>query len=146
VSLQNPCDSSSWRKLLLFGNDQSLITLTGFDWLAERFGLLFDTHSPFINPNGNIAVPLRQNVPFGRPRMITAKDCLGLNKNQRAKYDSDQNDCNDSEYVLKAWMKDSNKSPAEGARLQFKLLMSQRYKCFRNASKSDTQPALQHDC
>ena len=80
VSLQNPCDSS-WRTLLLSRNDQSLITLTGldfetFEWLAERFGLLFDTHSPFVDPNGNIA-PLR-NVPFGRPRKITAKDCLGL--------------------------------------------------------------------
>jgi hypothetical protein len=90
-----------------------LITLTAIStWLAERFGLLFDTHSPFINPNGNIAVPLRQNVPFGRPRMITAKDCLGLRQESRGQNMIQiMNDCNDSEYVLKAWMKDSNKIP-----------------------------------
>ena len=81
VSLQNPCDSA-WRTVLLSQNDQSLITLTGLDfqtfgWLAGKFGLLFDTHSPFVDPNGNV-VPLRPNIVSGRPRMITAKDCLGL--------------------------------------------------------------------
>ena len=67
VSLQNPCDSA-WRTVLLFQNDQALITLTGIDfqtvsyivWLACRFGLLFDTHSPFVDPKGHIIQTLYQ--------------------------------------------------------------------------------------
>ena len=80
VALQNP-NESSWKTLLRSGNDQGLITLTGFDfqtfyWLLQRFRPLYEGNSPFIDPDAGI-VPI--NFPScGRKRIITAEDCLGL--------------------------------------------------------------------
>jgi DDE superfamily endonuclease len=86
ASLLDPC-RSAWSTLLESGNDQALITLTGFDfnsfrWLSERFFNLYTTHSPFIDPDGRI-VPLGTNNPRqtnqgGRPRLLSSDDCLGL--------------------------------------------------------------------
>ena len=50
VSLQSP-SVSAWVTLFGSGNDQALITLTGFDhntfhWLLERFAPVCDSHSP----------------------------------------------------------------------------------------------------
>ena len=80
VALQDPT-KSAWRRLLESGNDQAMITLTGldtetFNWLHTRFENWYDRHSPFIDPSGCI-VPLQQENK-GRPRLITAADCLGL--------------------------------------------------------------------
>ena len=61
IALQNPSESA-WRTLLSAGSDQALITLTGlnfetFDcWLLERFRPLYVEYSPFVDPNGKIAV------------------------------------------------------------------------------------------
>ena len=75
---------SAWKTLFRSGNDQALITLTGldfetFNWLCPKFFIWYDTHSPFVDPDGCI-VPLR-NLPVnqgGRPRMLSGADCLGL--------------------------------------------------------------------
>jgi DDE superfamily endonuclease len=72
----------AWRTLYASKQDQALITLTGldfatFDWLADKFAALYDTHSPWIDQtNGNI-VPLPPGQK-GKPRMVSAIDCLGL--------------------------------------------------------------------
>ncbi len=83
VALQD-ATHSAWKTLFHSGNDQALITLTGldfetFNWLSPKFSALYDTHSPFVDPDGRI-VPLR-NLPVnqgGRPRMLSGADCLGL--------------------------------------------------------------------
>jgi DDE superfamily endonuclease len=64
-------------------NDPAVITLTGFDfrsfeWLSSRFQLFFDSHSPFIDENGLIAPLPEREKRQGRPRLISATDCLGL--------------------------------------------------------------------
>ena len=64
-------------------NDAALITLTGldfksFEWLNRRFKLVFDSHTPFINENGMIAALPEREKKRGRPRLISARDCLGL--------------------------------------------------------------------
>jgi hypothetical protein len=56
ASLLDP-RQSAWFTLFESGNDQTLITLTGFDfntfrWLSERFTPLYTTHSPFVDPDG----------------------------------------------------------------------------------------------
>ena len=86
ASLLDP-RQSAWCTLLESGNDQALITLTGFDfhsfrWLSERFSTLYTTHSPFVDPDGRI-VPLGANNPRqtnlgGRPRLLSSDDCLGM--------------------------------------------------------------------
>ena len=64
--------------------DQALITVTGldfstFDWLAERFNLYFDTHSPWVdNTIGDIVRLTEEQLRHGRPRQISGIDCLGL--------------------------------------------------------------------
>jgi hypothetical protein len=76
---------SSWNTLFHSGNDQALFTLTGldfltFNWLSPKFSILvYNTHSPFVDPDGRI-VPL-DNLPVNqgeRPRMLSGADCLGL--------------------------------------------------------------------
>jgi hypothetical protein len=59
-----------------------LITLTGldfntFDWLLEKFQEIHDNYSPFVDPHGRI-VPRSNPQKGGRPRLVTAFDCLGL--------------------------------------------------------------------
>jgi hypothetical protein len=83
VSLQD-ASQSAWKTLFNSGNDQALITLTGLDfetfhWLLPKFCALYDSHSPFGDPDGSIiALP---NFPInrgGRPRMMKGTDCLGI--------------------------------------------------------------------
>jgi hypothetical protein len=62
------------------GNDQALITLTGFDfatfhWLDEMFTPVYDNHTPFNTPDGMI-LPIDSSR--GRKRLIHGKDCLAL--------------------------------------------------------------------
>ena len=80
VSLQDP-QASAWRKLYGSGNDQSMITLTGldrvtFEWLRSKFEVLYNTLSPFVDADGKI---VEKAVGRGRPRLMTAADCLALN-------------------------------------------------------------------
>jgi hypothetical protein len=79
VALQDVMQSA-WKT----GSDQALITLTGLDfatfhWLLPKFCALYDSRSPFSDPDGSvIALP---NFPIdrgGRPRMMKGADCLGL--------------------------------------------------------------------
>ena len=68
-----------------------------------------------------------------------------LDKNQRIKYgpsDHFWNDWDVSEYVLKVWMTNSDKSPTKGGRLWKKPDVT-KDSCSRNASKSGSHPALQ---
>ena len=81
VALQD-ATHSAWKTLFHSGNDQALITLTGldfetFNWICPKFSILYDTHSPFVDPDGRI-VPLRNpSVNHGgRPRMLSGADCL----------------------------------------------------------------------
>jgi hypothetical protein len=80
VALQDPTQSA-WRTLLESGNDQAMITLTGldmetFNWLCSRFEHWYVGHSPFVDPSHCIVPLQRRNK--GRPRLISAADCLGL--------------------------------------------------------------------
>ena len=82
VSLHDP-STSSWRQLYLSHNNQALVTLTGFD--HDTFSLLLSLFEPVYyhyspgdsNDDGFI---VRIRYPnHGRPRLMTAADCLGLN-------------------------------------------------------------------
>jgi len=80
VSLLPP-SHSAWKAICDSGNNQALITLTGvdfetFNWYHEKFKMVYDSNSPFIDPNGFI-VPIDPNVG-GRPRLMTAADCVAL--------------------------------------------------------------------
>ena len=72
---------SAWRVLYQSKHDQALITLMRldfetFDWLADKFAAYYDSHSPWLDvTNGNIVPRLEGR---GRPRLLTAIDCLGL--------------------------------------------------------------------
>jgi len=62
-------------------DDQGLITLTGFDhasfkWILERFGPVYYNDSPYISDDGRIVA--KTDPKKGRPRLLTAEDCLGL--------------------------------------------------------------------
>ena len=76
-----PPSHSAWKAICDSGNDQALITLTGvdfqtFNWYHEKFKMVYDSHSPFVDPNGFI-VPIDPNFG-GCPRLMTAADCLAL--------------------------------------------------------------------
>lgn len=81
IALQHPSESA-WRKIYESRSDQALITLTGFDfdtfeWLHEMFEPIYNQYSPFIDRNGQL---VRLKCPKeGRKRMLTSRDCLGLN-------------------------------------------------------------------
>jgi hypothetical protein len=71
-----------WEKLFNSGNDQALITATGFDYSA--FSLLlnlfipyYEQYSPYTT-NGAKYRPLLGGNVGGRPRMLTATAVLGL--------------------------------------------------------------------
>lgn len=74
---------SAWRTLLQSNNDQAMITLTGldyetFNWLLARFESLYKNYTPFTE-DGRI-MKLKGGVKgAGRPRLLSAADCLGLN-------------------------------------------------------------------
>jgi hypothetical protein len=77
-----PPSQSAWRKIFDSRSDQALITMTGFDfetfeWLNEKFRPYFEQYSPFIDESGRIK-PLKCPKE-GRKRIITSRDCLGLN-------------------------------------------------------------------
>ena len=80
-SLHSP-HACAWQDLYAARQDQALITLTGvdfatLDWLAEKFQDLYDKYSPWIDEtDGKIKVI--PNTKKGRPRMMTALDCLAL--------------------------------------------------------------------
>jgi hypothetical protein len=72
---------SAWRKIISSNNDQSLITMTGFnhqtfEWLNNLFEPYYSSHSPHVDANGSI-VPIPCQG-YGRPRLMSAADCLGL--------------------------------------------------------------------
>jgi len=80
VSLHLP-SQSAWKVVWESQNDQALITLTGFDfesfrWLLDKFQNVYQSYSPFVDPDGAI-VPINGNQ-IGRPRFMTAADCLAL--------------------------------------------------------------------
>ena len=75
VALQEP-RKSAWRTLLESGNNEAMITLTGinmetFIWLNRRFEHWYNSHSPFVDPNGCIVRLQPRNK--GRPRLINGK-------------------------------------------------------------------------
>jgi hypothetical protein len=75
-------EQSPWRTVLDSRNDQALITLTGFDfetfeWLCAKFYPIYSTHSPFLGEGGRIK-KIPETSKGGRPRLVSAADCLGL--------------------------------------------------------------------
>jgi len=79
--LQNP-SSSAWRKLYEAGNDQAMITLTGFDCasfasLLLLFAPVFTAYTPFV-PSGTSCFEWEKHPSRGRKRKIKPEDCLGL--------------------------------------------------------------------
>jgi DDE superfamily endonuclease len=80
VALLDPAHSA-WSRLVESRDDQAMITLTGFDfnsffWLLAKFQPLYDNNSPFLAEDGSI-IPIGERGR-GRPRIVTAVDCLGL--------------------------------------------------------------------
>lgn len=79
-ALQNP-KLSTFTVLLGSGCDQSLITLTGFDnrtfyFLLERFEPYYNSFTPYSS-DGSIKL-LSCDGKGGRPRSMSAEQCLGL--------------------------------------------------------------------
>ena len=78
--------SSPWMKLFSSNNDQSLITVTGFDHrsfnlLLEKFEPLFRRYTPWTGNNDGSTfkkISVKPNKRSGRPRLIDAKSALGL--------------------------------------------------------------------
>jgi DDE superfamily endonuclease len=71
---------SAWNALYESGNDQALITFTGcdfstFKYIYELFTPVYNEYSPFVSDDGKI---FKINPKMGRPRLIGARDCLGL--------------------------------------------------------------------
>ena len=57
-----------------------MITLTGFDiesfhYICNLFAPYYNDYSPFVDPDGYI---VKKKTKKGRPRLMTAEDCLGL--------------------------------------------------------------------
>ena len=74
-------DVSLRRQMYEARQDQALITMTGFDfatfdWLSDKFAVLFDTHTPWNQTTGDIVTLQLQTRD--RKRSITASECLGL--------------------------------------------------------------------
>jgi DDE superfamily endonuclease len=72
---------SAFQRLYDSGNDQALITVTGFDhaafnMLLSLFSTWFEQHTPWTNDG----TPFRRLLHYnhGRSRIITASTCLGL--------------------------------------------------------------------
>ena len=73
-----PVAHSPWRKALASQDDQTLITITGFDYdslkyIFSKFAPVFEKNTPFL---GHKIVAKRTNR--GRKRMINAEDGAGL--------------------------------------------------------------------
>jgi len=74
-------NKSPWRRVYQYGDDQAMITLTGFDlnsfnFLLALFAPLYDKYTPFVDANGFIVRKI--SLTRGRPRMMHPADCLGL--------------------------------------------------------------------
>ncbi len=70
---------SAWKKILVSGNDQSLITITGLDFsvfgeLMERFEPMYSQYS--VAPVDGKYVKVKDKS--GRRRLMKGEDCLGL--------------------------------------------------------------------
>ena len=68
-------DALSWRQMYKACQDQALITMTGldfatFDWLSDKFAVLFDMHSPWNQTTRDIVTLQLQTR--GRKHSITA--------------------------------------------------------------------------
>ena len=79
-SLQLPL-ASAWRSLYDAKQDQALITLTGvdfgtFDWLGAKFNQYYDSHSPFVDSEHGLILPMARHK--GRPRHCSGTVILGL--------------------------------------------------------------------
>ena len=74
-------EDSPWRRVFRSGDPQAMITLTGFDlpsfqYLCALFAPYYNDFSLFLDvENGYI---LKKRTNRGRPRLMTAEDCLGL--------------------------------------------------------------------
>ena len=83
IALVDPHESSFLR-LYRSGNDQAIITVSGFDhrtfsYLLNKFTPLFNRYSPYSNNNGHLIRQLRNNGSRGgRPRTLDPCSCLGL--------------------------------------------------------------------
>ena len=78
VALVEP-GKSAWRRILVSGNDQSLITITGLDFsvfgeLMERFEPMYSQYS--VAPVDGKYVKVKDKS--GRRRLMKGEDCLGL--------------------------------------------------------------------
>ena len=76
-----PINRSAWRCLYTSGNEQSMLTLTGFSFesfhfLCSLFAPLYDAYTPFVDKDGFICQKV--SLTRGRPRMMNPGDCLGL--------------------------------------------------------------------
>ena len=72
--------NSPWRKIFHSGNNQAMITLTGFtceafEYVLEKFSPVYHEFTPFVDLRGFI---IRKISKAGRPRLMKAHDCLGL--------------------------------------------------------------------
>ncbi len=72
---------SPWRRVFLSGDDQAMITLTGFDlpsfhYLANLFAPIYEQYTPYMDADGFII--RKVSLARGRPRMMNPADCLGL--------------------------------------------------------------------
>ena len=79
VSLLRP-EVSGWRKIYQSKNNQSFVTLTGFDWpsfhaLVPEFETHYTSTSPTVDANGKY---VKINPRRGRNRYLQPEDCLGL--------------------------------------------------------------------
>jgi hypothetical protein len=75
-------NQSPFQKLYLSGNDHSIITYTGLDYvtfedLLSKFQPLYQCYSPY-SVNGKIARVIQQDGMPGRKRLLYAPSCLGL--------------------------------------------------------------------
>ena len=73
-------EKSPWRRVYTSGDPQAMITLTGFDidsfhYICNLFAPYYYEFSPFIDTEGFI---VKKKSKRGRPRLMTAEDCLGL--------------------------------------------------------------------
>jgi hypothetical protein len=80
VSLVDP-PKSSWRKLYESENDQSMKTLTGFDfaafhWLLNKFSPIYNQYTPHTKTG---EIQKLTGSPKGRARLLNAADCHALN-------------------------------------------------------------------
>ena len=84
-ALVNP-QSSPWMKLFSSGNDQALITISGFDhrsfnFLLQKFRPYFNAYTPWTGANEGSSFKRKTSKPnarSGRPRLVDARTALGL--------------------------------------------------------------------